>query len=111
MEKMDKKGQKMDEKWYSTAQNLSWITRLARLYVMLQSWFKSNPNSLNSFIQRSIDEHLLLLTKNVLEWRKSRTLGGNSKKCKNSDELIMPLNDFTTKSVSKNLRQLLSDCI
>jgi hypothetical protein len=64
---MDKKGQKMDEKWYSTAQNLSWITRLARLYVMLQSWFKSNPNSLNSFIQRSIDEHLLLLTKNVPE--------------------------------------------
>jgi hypothetical protein len=80
---------KKDEKWNFTAQNLSWITRLARLYVMLQSWLKSNPNSLNSFVQRSIDEHLLLLTKNVLVWRKSRTLGRNSKKCKNSDELIL----------------------
>jgi hypothetical protein len=80
----------------NTAQNLLRITRLARLYVMLQSWFKSWSNSLNSFNQRSIDENLLLLTKKVLVRRKSRTLGGNSKKRENSDELMRPLNDFTT---------------
>jgi hypothetical protein len=48
-------------------------------------------------MQRSIDENLLLLTKKVLVRRKSRTLGGNPKKRENSDELMRPLNDFTTK--------------